>query len=153
MVLDEPGWPDSMEPSERREPGHMSRRKMDPRSVAGAAFLSAMLLGPMAAWSTDGKTSYDDKLFRLAEILGAVHYLRELCEANEGTLWREQMRALLKSEGSTALRRAQLTRSFNNGYRSYSRTYVNCTSSARSAITGFLAEGVEITDQLVKRDE
>jgi hypothetical protein len=45
-----------------------------------------------------------DDLF--AEILGAVHYLRELCGAQEGQLWREQMRQILKNEGSTAARRA-----------------------------------------------
>jgi len=64
---------------------------------------------------------YDERIFRLAEILGAVHYLRELCGANDGQLWREKMRELIEAEGSSALRRAQLARSFNNGYRSYSR--------------------------------
>ena len=93
---------------------------------------------------------YDTQLFRLAEILGAVHYLRELCEAKEGQQWRDQMKSLLTSEGATAVRRARLTRSFNNGYRSYSRTYVNCTPSAKSAISKFLTEGVEISETLIK---
>ena len=35
---------------------------------------------------------YDNKLMRLAEILGAVHYLRELCGAQEGQVWRDQMK-------------------------------------------------------------
>lgn len=93
---------------------------------------------------------FDTKLFRLAEILGAVHYLRELCEGTDGQQWREQMQALLDAEGSTAVRRAQFTRSFNNGYRSYSRTYVNCTPSAKSAISKFISEGVEISESLIK---
>jgi uncharacterized protein (TIGR02301 family) len=54
------------------------------------------------------------------------------------------------SEGSSALRRARLTRSFNNGYRSYSRTYNTCSTSAQTAITRFLAEGAEIAGNLVK---
>ena len=41
--------------------------------------------------------------------------------------WRDRMKELMDAEGSTALRRAKLTRSFNNGYRSYSRTYNSCT--------------------------
>ncbi len=65
---------------------------------------------------------YDDKLMRLSEILGAVHYLRELCGASEGQKWRDGMKELMDTEGSSALRRARLTRSFNNGYRAYSRT-------------------------------
>src|SRR5680860_297605 len=59
---------------------------------------------------------YDNKLMRLAEILGAVHYLRELCGAQEGQLWREQMKEILRNEGTTAVRRAKLVNSFNDGY-------------------------------------
>lgn len=105
---------------------------------------------PVVAQAATPTRPYDAKLYRLAEILGAVHYLRELCEANDGQKWREQMKALLAAEGSTAVRRARLTRSFNNGYRSYSRTYVNCTPSAKSAISKFLVEGVEISESLIK---
>jgi len=104
-----------------------------------------------AAWAApaDGKP-YDDKLMRLAEILGAVHYLRELCNAHDGQLWRERMKELLDSEGGTALRKARLTRSFNQGYRSYRRTYVTCTPTAQSSIERFFDEGVQIADGLVK---
>ena len=87
---------------------------------------------------------------RLSEILGAVHYLRELCGSTDGQLWRDRMRELMDAEGSSALRRAKLTRSFNNGYRSYSRTYNSCTSSAQTAINRFLAEGAELADAMMK---
>lgn len=115
------------------------------------AFALAVLAGaiPAGAASPDGKP-YDDKLFRLSEILGAVHYLRELCGADEGQLWRDRMAELLKAEGYSALRRARLTRSFNKGYRSYSRTYNTCSPSAQSAINRFLTEGAQIADGLVK---
>jgi uncharacterized protein (TIGR02301 family) len=93
---------------------------------------------------------YDERLMRLSEILGAVHYLRELCGANDGQLWRDRMRELMDAEGSSALRRAKLTRSFNNGYRSYSRTYNNCTASAQTAINRFLSEGAELADAMMK---
>jgi uncharacterized protein (TIGR02301 family) len=93
---------------------------------------------------------YDDKLLRLSEILGAVHYLRELCGANDGQLWRDRMRELMDTEGSSALRRAKLTRGFNNGYRSYSRTYSSCSTTAQTAIDRFLAEGADIADNLAK---
>jgi uncharacterized protein (TIGR02301 family) len=99
--------------------------------------------------ATDARP-YDDKLLRLCEILGAVHYLRELCGSNDGALWRDRMKELMDSEGSSALRRAKLTRSFNNGYRSYSRTYNTCSASAQTAINRFLTEGAEIAATLVK---
>jgi uncharacterized protein (TIGR02301 family) len=91
---------------------------------------------------------YDNKLMRLAEILGAVHYLRELCGANEGQLWRDQMREILKNEGTTAVRRAKLVNSFNDGYRGYRRTYRTCTQSATLATTRFSTEGAQIAASL-----
>jgi uncharacterized protein (TIGR02301 family) len=122
--------------------------------LAGAAALAALAVAAAGATSAQGPATdakpYDDKLMRLSEILGAVHYLRELCGANDGQAWRDRMRELMDTEGSTALRRARLTRSFNNGYRAYSRTYNACSQSAQTAITRFLAEGAEIADSLAK---
>ena len=93
---------------------------------------------------------YDNKLMRLAEILGAVHYLRELCGADEGQLWREQMRDILKNEGTTAVRRAKLVNSFNDGYRGYRRTYRTCTQSATVATRRFSTEGATIAASLAQ---
>jgi uncharacterized protein (TIGR02301 family) len=117
--------------------------------LAANALLAVALALPAAAATPDSKP-YDDRLFRLSEILGAVHYLRELCGADEGQLWRERMSELLQSEGTSALRKAKLTRSFNKGYQSYSRTYNTCSPSAQNAINRFLAEGASIADTLVR---
>lgn len=108
--------------------------------------IAAPLATP-AAPSADSRP-YDTKLLRLAELLGAIHYLRELCGANEGQFWRDTMQELMKTEGSSAIRTSRLTRSFNQGYRSYSRTYSSCTQSARSAIDRFLIEGAQLSDTL-----
>jgi uncharacterized protein (TIGR02301 family) len=130
----------------RKMPGQ--RRRNSALAVAVAAFALAAASLPATA-ASDAKP-YDDKLLRLSEILGAVHYLRELCGANEGQYWRDRMRELMDAEGSTALRRAKLTRAFNQGYRSYSRTYNTCSPTAQSAITRFLSEGAELSDGLLK---
>jgi uncharacterized protein (TIGR02301 family) len=113
----------------------------------------AALAGALAVTSPASgqeQRPYDDRLFRLAEILGTVHYLRELCGANEGQLWRERMQDLLNAEGSSALRRVRLTRSFNQGWSNYRRTYSTCTPSAEAAIAKFLTEGAQIAETLVK---
>ena len=109
----------------------------------------ALLAAPQPVHAAEGKP-YDDKLMRLSEVLGAIHYLRELCGANEGQYWRERMRELMDSEGSSTLRRARLTRAFNQGYRSYSRTYNTCSPSAQTAVTRFITEGAQLSDGLVK---
>jgi len=113
-------------------------------ALALAAITGVALAAPQPADSRP----YDGKLLRLAELLGAIHYLRELCGSNEGQFWRDAMQELMKSEGSSAVRRARMTRSFNQGYRSYSRTYNVCTPSARSAIDRFLIEGAGIAEAL-----
>jgi uncharacterized protein (TIGR02301 family) len=96
---------------------------------------------------------YDLQLFRLAELLGTLHYLRELCGANEGQTWREQMRELASSEGTSALRRAKLVESFNRGYRDYSRTYRTCTQPALIAIQRFMDQASTISDTLIANDK
>jgi uncharacterized protein (TIGR02301 family) len=93
---------------------------------------------------------YDNKLMRLAEILGAVHYLRELCGADEGQMWRQQMEEILRNEGTTAVRRAKLVNKFNDGYRGYRRTYRNCTQSATLATRRFSTEGAQIAASLAQ---
>lgn len=119
-------------------------------SLVMALCLIASATGSVAAPASKDVKPYDDRLMRLAEILGAVHFLRELCGANEGQYWRERMEELMRAEGSSALRQARLTRGFNQGYRNYARTYSTCTPTAQTAIARFLAEGAQISDGLVK---
>lgn len=125
-------------------------------SAARPAGLSASLAAALwvaaacgAALAQETKP-YDDRLLRLSEVMGAVHFLRELCGNNDGMLWRDRMQDLINAEGASPTRRLKLTRAFNTGYRSYSRTYATCTPSAQTAIARFLAEGSEIADNLVK---
>ena len=123
------------------------------RALCAAIVLAAANASAAAAQGniiTPDSKPYDDRLMRLSEILGAVHYLRELCGSNDGQAWRDRMKELMDAESSSALRRAKLSRSFNNGYRSYSRTYNSCTQSAQTAISRFLVEGADIADALMK---
>jgi uncharacterized protein (TIGR02301 family) len=118
-------------------------------AVALLAATLVGLAGPCARAQQAETKPYDERLVRLSEILGAVHYLRELCGNNDGQIWRDRMRELIEGEGTTASRRAKLTKGFNDGYRSYSRTYQSCTPTAQVAINRFLTEGAQIADTLV----
>ena len=57
--------------------------------------MGAPVLAPLAG-PPSGPAPLDGELQRLAEILGALHYLRAVCGAKEGTKWRDQMEALLR---------------------------------------------------------
>jgi uncharacterized protein (TIGR02301 family) len=119
--------------------------------LATMALVLPVLVVPVSAVRAEADAKpYDERLLRLAELMGAVHYLRELCSANDGQLWRERMAELVSSEGTSALRKAKLARMFNQGYRSYSRTYLSCTPSAQETISRFLTEGSQLADGLVK---
>ncbi len=117
----------------------------------------AVLVAAMAAGSTSaraiegGPAPYDGDLMRLAEILGALQYLRPLCGANEGSKWRDQMQALLNAEAQSGERHDRLVANFNNGYRSFQRTYRTCTPAAGLVVRRYLDEGAKISREITAR--
>lgn len=106
-----------------------------------------------AARSNTGEpvAPYDDKLLRLSEILGSVHYLRTLCGADEGNKWRDTMSAILAAEAPGPNRRARLVAHFNRGYRTFNGSYSSCTASALLASERYMAEGAELSKQITQR--
>ena len=94
---------------------------------------------------------FDSGLQRLSEILGSLHYLREICGSNEGQKWRNEMQALMDAETPGGERRARMVASFNRGYHDFQRSYRSCTPAASTAITRYLAEGSKISRDLTAR--
>lgn len=94
---------------------------------------------------------YDKDLARLAELLGALHYLRPLCGNPERDRWRGEMQDLLDTEQPSPERKDRLVASFNHGYQSYELTYRNCTASANLAIGRSLDEGAKLARDIATR--
>lgn len=94
---------------------------------------------------------YDKEMHRLAEILGAVHYLRQLCGADEGQTWRSMMQQLIDAENPSPDRRSKLVDSFNRGYRGFEQTYHSCTETAVWVIDNYMAEGADIAQRIATR--
>ena len=111
--------------------------------AVGAAMAVAMPASAVEA-------PFEKDLRRLAELLGSLHYLRNLC-GDEGTTWRGEMEKLLAAENPDEARRAMLVAHFNQGYRSFGSTYTSCTPAAVSAIDRFMAEGRELTREIATR--
>ncbi|MCA6122305.1 TIGR02301 family protein [Bradyrhizobium sp. WSM 1704] len=111
--------------------------------------LSACLATPARA--QDAPAPFDGDLQRLAEILGALHYLRGICNANEGTKWRNEMQALIDAETPTGDRRARMIAGFNRGYNGFQQTYRTCTPAAAVAIRRYIEEGSKISRDLTAR--
>jgi uncharacterized protein (TIGR02301 family) len=113
-----------------------------PRKIEGAPGQRAIEGGP---------APFDGDLMRLAEILGALHYLRALCGAKEGQKWRDEMQALLDAEAPGGERRSRLVTNFNRGYRGFQQTYRTCTPAAGVAVRRYLEEGAKISREITAR--
>ncbi len=94
---------------------------------------------------------YDKKLMRLAEVLGSVHFLRELCKANEDQLWRNKMAKLIEAEKPRPARKTRLISRFNRGFGAYRHAYRICTPAALLAIDRLMKEGVRLASQITSR--
>jgi uncharacterized protein (TIGR02301 family) len=94
---------------------------------------------------------YEGELSRLAEILGALHYLRPLCGAQEGGRWRGEMQALIEAEAPTPERRNRMIASFNRGFSTYEQVYRSCTNAAGLAIHRYLDEGARLSREIATR--
>jgi uncharacterized protein (TIGR02301 family) len=108
----------------------------------------ALCLGTAPARAVDAP--YDAGLYRIAEILGSLHFLRNLC-GEKGDAWREQMEKLISTESPDAERRARFVANFNRGYRAFANTYTTCTSSAIEAINLYTTEGEQLSDEIASR--
>ena len=91
------------------------------------------------------------RLLRLAEIMGTLAYLRDLCGDNDGAEWRKRMAALLSVEGRTERRKAELAGAFNHGFRGYELTYHSCTAAANVVIDRYLDEGGRLAREITSR--
>jgi uncharacterized protein (TIGR02301 family) len=94
---------------------------------------------------------YEPQLLRLAELMGALFYLRDLCHAGDGEAFREKMARLLEAEAHTEERKATLAGAFNRGFGDYALTYRKCTPSAEEVIAHYLEESGRIARDVAGR--
>ena len=111
----------------------------------------ALALAQPAGAQNPAATAFEGSLQRLAEILGALHYLRNICGENEGQKWRNEMQALVEAEAQGGERKARLTAAFNRGYRDYQQNYRTCTPAAEVVIRRYLDEGSKIARDMTAR--
>jgi uncharacterized protein (TIGR02301 family) len=94
---------------------------------------------------------YEAQLLRLAELIGALAYLRDLCGDNDGASFRGKFADLVGAEGTTDARKESLAGAFNRGFRDYELTYRACTPTARAIVARFLDEAGRIAKDVANR--
>jgi len=113
--------------------------------LAGGLLLAS---GGAPSHALDGP--YESGLLRLAEIMGSLHFLRNLC-GEPGDAWRAQMETMLATENPDPERRARFIANFNRGYRAFAASYTSCTPSATEAIRRYMEEGERLAHEIALR--
>ena len=120
-----------------------------PRILTAFAF-SVLVSTTVAHQARAADGPFEGGLLRLSEILGSLHFLRNLC-GEKGDKWRAEMEKLLATENPGTERRARFVASFNRGYRSFGGIYTSCTASATEAISRYMKEGETLTREISTR--
>ncbi|MEK4032958.1 TIGR02301 family protein [Methylocystis sp. IM3] len=94
---------------------------------------------------------YEGQLVRLSEVLGALAFLRDLCQEQDGAEWRDKMSALIEAEAPSGPRRDKYVAAFNRGFHGYELTYRACTQNARDATARYLDEAAKISREVSYR--
>jgi len=106
---------------------------------------------PQAQPAPEPPPPYEPQLLRLAEAMGALAYLRDLCGAGDGSEFRSRMEKLLSAEGIGGSRRDLLAGAYNRGFRDYETTYRTCTPIAGKVIARLLAETSHLAAEVAGR--
>ena len=132
------------QPGVAANPFHRSRPKPPPAKVAVPA-------PPPAPVPEAPPPPYEPQLLRLAELMGALTYLRDLCREEDGNVWRARMAAIIEAEAASLPRRERLAGAFNKGFHGYQITYRACTPNAGLIITRFIDEGTRLAHEIGNR--
>ena len=106
---------------------------------------------PAPAPRVEPPPPYEPQLLRLAEIMGALAWLRDLCGQKDGDAWRARMTSLIDAEATTEARKERLAGAWNRGFRGFEATYRACTPNAELVISRYLDEGQRIARDVANR--
>ncbi len=95
--------------------------------------------------------AYEAQLLRLAEMVGALAYLRDLCGAGDGAAFRAKLDTLIRAEGIGEETRDLAAGAYNGAYRGYAATYRTCTPAANQVIARFLLETEHVASDIASR--
>ena len=110
--------------------------------------LAAVILLTQLTSAHAQSTRYESRLLELSEILGAMHYLQQICERYDTRVWRDQMITLMKVEKARGERKSRMTEAFNRGYSKNQDWFSSCTPGANVKVDQFTREGSTLTTWL-----
>ncbi len=94
---------------------------------------------------------YEPQLLRLAEMMGSLAFLRDLCGEGDGASFRDKMATLLNADGVSNSQRDLLAGAYNKGFQDYETTYRACTPNAHVVMSRYLSETTKLAAELAGR--
>jgi len=126
-------------------------------AAARGQAVTAPFARPLPAGQADKISKYNDELNRLAEILGSLHYLTNLCAppaprsaAAANMQWRNAMEQLITALHGDAEQTARLTAAFNRSYQAFADSYSKCAPSAREALARYKQAGQDLSGKILE---
>lgn len=104
-----------------------------------------LILPPLGATAS---AALPPKAIQLAEILGAIHHLRDICGTNEGQLWRNKMIEMIGVLEPSDADRQRLVKNFNDSFYRYKNTYPGCTATASRQSDKLMQDGQRLAEEL-----
>jgi uncharacterized protein (TIGR02301 family) len=118
----------------------------------GAALALALICAALPARAASMDRPMENGLERLAEILGSVHHLREVCGANEGALWRNKMIDMMNVAALDAEHRQRMISHFNEGYYQAQTAFPGCSGRAAARANALFDEAHRLAARLAGTD-
>ena len=120
-------------------------------SIAEAQTSKAPAPTPAPTPTAEPPPPYEPQMLRLSELMGALAYLRDLCQDGDGAEFRDRMAKLMEAEARTQERKDLFAGAFNRGFNDYQLTYRVCTPSAKEIVARFLDESARIAKDVANR--
>ena len=130
--------------------GSLAAEAPAPRPQTKAAPKAAPSEGPSTP-APSTPPPYEAQLLRMAEMMGALAYLRDLCGAGDGAEFRAKLKSLLDADGVSESQRDLLAGAYNRGFEGYRLTYRTCTPAAGEVIGRYLAETARLAAEVASR--
>lgn len=129
---------------------------MKPTALIRTSVLAAFLAGSAPAWAQSEESRFRptpppiEFLIDLADILGQAHAIRTACNGEGDQTWRSYMMEMMSIEAPGGGRRSELTRAFNQGYRSQSRRIRSCTPDLAETEAQLGVRGRNLADTITR---
>lgn len=95
---------------------------------------------------------YDDKLSELAEIMGSLDFIRNLCGTQQEPQWKSMASQLIETEAKDEPeRKARLTAAFNRGYRTFGAIQTSCNPQLRATADKYRIAGATLATEITAR--